>query len=117
MLLKRKRSESELGSVFSSTQRPESGCFNFDAMSAMDTARRGFFAPRLSTPSHLHSRTRKRFRDNRPSETEVYRKSYPDSQSQSHSPQTGCVQSTLWMSSTRLSDGHTSSIMRQSRYP
>jgi hypothetical protein len=78
MLLKRKRSESELASVFSSTQRPDTACFNFDAMSAMDTARRGFFAPRQSTPSHLHSRTRKRFRDNRPSESEVYRKSNQD---------------------------------------
>ncbi|KAK4124239.1 hypothetical protein N657DRAFT_571791 [Parathielavia appendiculata] len=72
MLLKRKRSESELGSVFSSTQRMDNGCFNFDVMSAMNTARRGFFAPRYSTPSHLHSRTKKRFRDSRPSEDEVY---------------------------------------------
>ncbi|KAK4097101.1 hypothetical protein N658DRAFT_434764 [Parathielavia hyrcaniae] len=72
MLLKRKRSESELGSVFTSTQRMDSGCFNFDALSAMDTARRGFFAPRQSTPSHLHSRTKKRFRDSRPSESDVY---------------------------------------------
>ena len=74
MVLKRKRSESELGSVFSSAQPLPSDCFNFDSVSAMDTARRGFFAPRLSTPSHLHSRTVKRFRDNRPSESEVHRK-------------------------------------------
>ncbi|KAL2194144.1 hypothetical protein P885DRAFT_43736 [Corynascus similis CBS 632.67] len=72
MVLKRKRSESELGSVFSSTQRLDSNSFNFDALSAMDTARRGFFATRQSTPSHLPSRTIKRFRDNRPSESEVY---------------------------------------------
>ncbi|KAK4038834.1 protein MEMO1 [Parachaetomium inaequale] len=72
MVLKRKRSESELGSVFSSAQPLPSGCFNFDSVSAMDTARRGFFAPRLSTPSYLPSRTVKRFRDNRPSESEVH---------------------------------------------
>ncbi|KAK4236466.1 protein MEMO1 [Achaetomium macrosporum] len=71
MCLKRKRSESEL-SVFPSTQLLNNDRFNFDAMSAMNTARRGFFAPRLSTPSHLPSRTLKRFRDNRPSESEVY---------------------------------------------
>ena len=74
MVLKRKRSDCELGSVFSSEQRLDSGCFNFNSMSAMDTARRGFFAPRVATPSHLPSRTMKRFRDNRPSEGEVYRK-------------------------------------------
>jgi hypothetical protein len=82
MVLKRKRSESELGSVFSSAQRVPSGCFNFDSVSAMDTARRGFFAPRLSTPSHLPSRTVKRFRDNRPSESEVHRKFNQDTQPQ-----------------------------------
>ncbi len=74
MVLKRKRSDCELGSVFSSEQQMDSGCFNFNSMSAMDTARRGFFAPRVSTPSHLPSRTMKRFRDNRPSEEQVYRK-------------------------------------------
>ncbi|KAH6623860.1 hypothetical protein F5144DRAFT_373475 [Chaetomium tenue] len=72
MVLKRKRSDSGIGSVFSSTENVGSNCFNFDALSAMDTARRGFFAPRLSTTSHLPSRTMKRFRDNRPSETEVH---------------------------------------------
>ncbi|KAL2134310.1 hypothetical protein VTI74DRAFT_507 [Chaetomium olivicolor] len=74
MVLKRKRSESELslGSVFSSSQRIGNDRFNFDAMAAMDTARRGFFAPRMTTPSHLPSRTMKRFRDNRPSESEVF---------------------------------------------
>ena len=63
-----------MGLVFSSTENLASTNFNFDAVSAMDTARRGFFAPRLSAPSHLPSRTMKRFRDNRPSETEVHRK-------------------------------------------
>ncbi|KAK4153369.1 protein MEMO1 [Chaetomidium leptoderma] len=72
MVLKRKRSESELGSVFISTPRLDGGCFNFDALSAMDTARRGFFASRLSTASHLPGRTMKRFRDNRPSESEIH---------------------------------------------
>ena len=76
MLLKRKRSDAELsyGFMFASTQKLNGDSFNFDAMSAMETARRGFFSPRQSTPSHLHSRTMKRFRDNRPAESEVYRK-------------------------------------------
>ena len=74
MVLKRKRSDCELGPVFSSDQQMDTGSFNFNSMAAMDTARRGFFAPRLSTPSHLPSRTMKRFRDNRPSESEVHRK-------------------------------------------
>ncbi|AEO67791.1 uncharacterized protein THITE_2116864 [Thermothielavioides terrestris NRRL 8126] len=58
MLLKRKRSESELslGAVFSSSQELDSGRLN-----------------RMSTPSHLPSRTMKRFRDNRPSDSEVYK--------------------------------------------
>lgn len=73
MVLKRKRSESDFGSVFSSTQQLDNRGFDFTAMSAMDTARRGFFAQR-TTPAHLPSRTMKRFRDNRPSESEVYRK-------------------------------------------
>ncbi|KAK4108360.1 hypothetical protein N656DRAFT_792657 [Canariomyces notabilis] len=75
MVTKRKRSDSEISfasSAFSSPSRTDGNSFNFNAMSAMDTARRGFFSPRLSTPSHLPSRTMKRFRDNRPSETEVY---------------------------------------------
>ncbi|KAG7284084.1 hypothetical protein NEMBOFW57_010445 [Staphylotrichum longicolle] len=72
MVLKRKRSDCELGPVFSSDQRMDSGSFNFNSMAAMDTARRGFFAPRLPTPSHLPSRTMKRFRDNRPPESEVH---------------------------------------------
>ena len=75
MLSKRKRSESEFsfGPVFSSSHSVNDS-FNFDAMSAMDTTRRGFFSPRLSVPSHLPSRTLKRFRDNRPPEEEVHRK-------------------------------------------
>ncbi|KAL2262242.1 hypothetical protein VTK26DRAFT_2034 [Humicola hyalothermophila] len=74
MLLKRKRSDVELsyGSVFASTQQVGESSFNFDAIAAMETARRGFFSPRLSTPSHLHSRTMKRVRNNRPAESEVY---------------------------------------------
>ena len=74
MLLKRKRSESEFSfsPVFSSSHSVNDG-FNFNAMSAMDTARRGFFSPRLSVPSHLPSRTLKRFRDSRPPEEEIHR--------------------------------------------
>ncbi|KXJ86263.1 hypothetical protein Micbo1qcDRAFT_198377 [Microdochium bolleyi] len=56
MLLKRKRSESEFScssaSTLSSPPRPD-----------------GFFH---ASPAHLHSRTLKRYRDNRPSEDEVH---------------------------------------------
>ncbi|KXX74573.1 Protein MEMO1 [Madurella mycetomatis] len=75
MLLKRKRSDSELSSgssTFSSLLRPDSDSFSFDAILAMDTSRRGFFSPRLPAPSHLPSRTMKRFRNNRPSDAEVH---------------------------------------------
>ncbi|GAB1317323.1 hypothetical protein MFIFM68171_07533 [Madurella fahalii] len=75
MFLKRKRSDSELSSgssTFSSMLRPDSNSFNFNAILAMDTSRRGFFSPRLPMPSHLPSRTMKRFRDNRPSDAEVH---------------------------------------------
>ncbi|KAK0610411.1 hypothetical protein B0T17DRAFT_466787, partial [Bombardia bombarda] len=75
MVIKRKRSESELSfnSTFSSPSRPDSG--NMFDFSSMETTRRGPFSlspQRPSTPSHLHSRTLKRFRDNRPSETQVH---------------------------------------------
>lgn len=78
MVLKRKRSDSGLvfgSSTFLSPLGPGSSSFNFDAISAMDTARRGFFSTRQPTPSHLPSRTLKRFRDNRPPESEVHRRS------------------------------------------
>ena len=75
MVLKRKRSESELSfsSTFSSPPRPGSSAFDF---SAMETESWGFLTSRSSTPSHLPSRTMKRFRDNRPSEAEVHRTYY-----------------------------------------
>lgn len=116
MLLKRKRSECELsyGSIFSSTQQLNNDCFNFDAMAAAETARRGFFSQRHSTPSHLHSRTMKRSRDNRPAESDVYRKSnhkplgLPTFAYSSHH----CPQNTPWISSTLLSTVRTSPTMR-----
>ncbi|KAK0669133.1 hypothetical protein QBC41DRAFT_320343 [Cercophora samala] len=73
MVVKRKRSDSHLNS-FSSTlaSPPRVSSFNFDAICAMDTARRGFFSPRLPTSSHTPGRTMKRFRDNRPSEEIIH---------------------------------------------
>ncbi|OTA84801.1 hypothetical protein M434DRAFT_400353 [Hypoxylon sp. CO27-5] len=74
MVLKRKRSESELSlsssSAFNSPQRPD----HFSSMD-LDTSpiRR---TSRGSTPSHLPSRTMKRFRDSRPSDEEIHRKFY-----------------------------------------
>jgi hypothetical protein len=100
MVLKRKRSESDFGSVFSSTQRLDNRSFDFTAMSAMDTARRGFFAQRLTTPAHLPSRTMKRFRDNRPSESDVYRKFNQDQLQPQHS-----------LTSVRLPTEHTLDVL------
>ncbi len=72
MQLKRKRSDSELSfsSVLSSPPRPSTLDFG-----AMDTDCRRPFVLQVPTPSHLHSRTMKRHRDNRPSEAEVHRMS------------------------------------------
>ncbi|KAK3367463.1 hypothetical protein B0H63DRAFT_81959 [Podospora didyma] len=73
MVIKRKRSESELSisSTFSSPQRPDNGGFNFRAM--METN-----PPRAFSLSYLpSSRTMKRIRDNRPSEAEVHRITHP----------------------------------------
>ncbi|OTA64005.1 hypothetical protein K449DRAFT_380942 [Hypoxylon sp. EC38] len=72
MVLKRKRSESELSlsssSAFNSPQRPD----HFSSMD-LDTSpiRR---TSRSSTPSHLPSRTMKRFRDSRPSDEEIHQR-------------------------------------------
>ncbi|KAK4229245.1 hypothetical protein QBC38DRAFT_472955 [Podospora fimiseda] len=74
MVIKRKRSDSDFGSFNSTVGGGPSTNFNFDAIAAMDTARRGFFSPRLSTPSHIHNRTMKRCRDNRPSEELIHQR-------------------------------------------
>ncbi|KAK0714266.1 hypothetical protein B0T21DRAFT_375511 [Apiosordaria backusii] len=72
MVVKRKRSDSHLNSFSSAlASPPRASSFNFDAICAMDTARRGFFSPRLPT-SHMPGRTMKRFRDNRPSEEIIH---------------------------------------------
>ncbi|KAK4195255.1 hypothetical protein QBC40DRAFT_289344 [Triangularia verruculosa] len=73
MVIKRKRSDSHLNSFSSAlASPPRASSFNFDAICAMDTARRGFFSPRLPTSSHMPGRTMKRFRDNRPSEEIIH---------------------------------------------
>ncbi|KAK4180998.1 hypothetical protein QBC36DRAFT_319135 [Triangularia setosa] len=73
MVVKRKRSDSQLNSFSSAlASPPRASSFNFDAVCAMDTARRGFFSPRLPTSSHMPGRTMKRFRDNRPSEEIIH---------------------------------------------
>ncbi|CAP65291.1 uncharacterized protein PODANS_5_5240 [Podospora anserina S mat+] len=75
MVIKRKRSDSHLSSFSSAlASPPRASSFNFDAISAMDTARRGFFSPRLPTSSHMPGRTRKRFRDNRPPEAIIHQR-------------------------------------------
>ncbi|KAI1448783.1 hypothetical protein F5Y02DRAFT_374678 [Annulohypoxylon stygium] len=71
MVLKRKRSESELSfsssSAFSSPTRPE-------LLSSMDIDTSPIRMSRSSTPAHLHSRTLKRFRDSRPSDEEIHQR-------------------------------------------
>ncbi|KAK3935462.1 hypothetical protein QBC46DRAFT_397515 [Diplogelasinospora grovesii] len=79
MFLKRKRSDSELSSVSSSTfsSPPRPGGCNFDfGVMMIDTSPqpRRFSPGRASTPSHLPSRTRKRFRDSRPADAEVHQR-------------------------------------------
>ena len=82
MLLKRKRSDSELSfssnTTFSSPPRPN--YYNFSAMAMMDidspVSPRTSLSSRPCTPSHLPSRTLTRFRDSRPSDEEVHRKFY-----------------------------------------
>ncbi|KAI0881238.1 uncharacterized protein GGS22DRAFT_172738 [Annulohypoxylon maeteangense] len=65
MVLKRKRSESSLSSSpFSSPPRAD----HFSAMD-LDTS-----PIRMTSPSHLHSRTLKRFRDSRPSDEEIHQR-------------------------------------------
>ncbi|KAK3322063.1 hypothetical protein B0H66DRAFT_553202 [Apodospora peruviana] len=77
MVLKRRRSDSEhsFSSAFSSPQRPGSSNFDFRASCAVvSPTSRGLFSPssRGSTPSHLPSRTMKRYRNNRPSDAQVH---------------------------------------------
>ncbi|KAI5862996.1 hypothetical protein GGS23DRAFT_567697 [Durotheca rogersii] len=71
MILKRKRSESELSSssIFNSPPLP----VRFTMMDIQNTSPPRFVA-RCATPSHLHSRTMKRFRDGRPSDDEVHQR-------------------------------------------
>ncbi|KAI1378808.1 hypothetical protein F4677DRAFT_412059 [Hypoxylon crocopeplum] len=75
MVLKRKRSESELSfssaSTFNSPPRPDQ--FTMMDMDACNTS--PFHrTSRGSTPGHLHSRTMKRFRNSRPSDEEVHQR-------------------------------------------
>ncbi|KAK6949385.1 hypothetical protein Daesc_009460 [Daldinia eschscholtzii] len=73
MQLKRKRSESELSSsssAFGSPSRPEQlTMMDMDSVANVSPIRQ---TSRSSTPSHLHSRTLKRFRNSRPSDEEIH---------------------------------------------
>ncbi|KAK1783201.1 hypothetical protein QBC45DRAFT_316621 [Copromyces sp. CBS 386.78] len=92
MFLKRKRSESELS--FSSTlPSPPAGTsndhgFDLSAIASVINSQKSFPTIPLSTPSHLHSRTMKRYRNNRPSEEEVHQRTlsllYAAQQQQQH---------------------------------
>ncbi|KAK0750380.1 hypothetical protein B0T18DRAFT_428333 [Schizothecium vesticola] len=88
MVIKRKRSESELSSfssAFSSPTRPGSQSIDTVAIGQINW---GALSSRSSTPNHLPSRTMKRFRDNRPSESEVHQRTlnllYSAQQRQQH---------------------------------
>ncbi|KAL7620238.1 hypothetical protein AAE478_009231 [Parahypoxylon ruwenzoriense] len=74
MVLKRKRSESELSytssSTFNSPPLPERFTMMMDLA---DTSPLRLMSIN-NTPAHLHSRTLKRFRDSRPSEEEVHQR-------------------------------------------
>ncbi|KAI8959830.1 hypothetical protein F5Y11DRAFT_331916 [Daldinia sp. FL1419] len=73
MQLKRKRSESELSSsssAFGSPSRPEQlTMMDMDSIANVSPIRR---TSRSTTPSHLPSRTMKRFRNSRPSDEEIH---------------------------------------------
>ncbi|KAH7001353.1 hypothetical protein EDB80DRAFT_879448 [Ilyonectria destructans] len=79
MVLKRKRSASELLSSPSSVSS-----FNSPPHGA---AIRNPFATMDMTPIHLHSRTLKRFRDSRPSENEVHQRTLNMLYSAQHQPE------------------------------
>ncbi|KAI8274583.1 hypothetical protein K4K56_001692 [Colletotrichum sp. SAR 10_98] len=70
MAFKRKRSASELVTLFNSPARSDSSVESFDFPISPSLA----FPRAFATPSHLDSRTRKRFRDNRPSQEEVHQR-------------------------------------------
>ncbi|KAF6827917.1 orf21 protein [Colletotrichum plurivorum] len=70
MVLKRKRSDSELVTAFTSPARSDSSIESFDFPLSPSLA----FPRAFATPSHISGRTMKRFRDNRPSEEEVHQR-------------------------------------------
>ncbi|KAF6785569.1 orf21 protein [Colletotrichum musicola] len=70
MVLKRKRSGSELVTAFTSPARSDSSIESFDFPLSPSLA----FPRAFATPSHVSGRTMKRFRDNRPSEEEVHQR-------------------------------------------
>ncbi|KAL0934998.1 orf21 protein [Colletotrichum truncatum] len=70
MALKRKRSSSELVALFNSPARSDSSMESFD----FPVSPSPVFPRAFAAPSHLPSRTMKRFRDNRPSEDEVHQR-------------------------------------------
>ena len=66
MVLKRKRSESEFSSSSSLFSSPQSGALHAPLHNE-------YTVTPVPTPLQLSSRTRKRYRNNRPSESEVHR--------------------------------------------
>lgn len=92
MFLKRKRSESDM-SFNSSLPSPSAGMsndhgFDLSAIASVINSQKSFSTIPLPTPSHLHSRTMKRYRNNRPSEEEVHQRTlsllYAAQQQQQH---------------------------------
>ena len=77
MALKRKRSDSEISPTSSSTatfpsRDPSSSpCTDISMLDDAPFAEQPIYRPEI-VPSHLNSRTRKRFRDNRPNESKIH---------------------------------------------
>ncbi|TDZ13438.1 hypothetical protein C8035_v004379 [Colletotrichum spinosum] len=84
MVLKRKRSDSELLPVFTSPARSDSSVESFDVPISPSLA----FPRAFATPAHLPCRTMKRFRDNRPSEDEIHQRTLKMLYSAQHHHQT-----------------------------
>ncbi|EFQ30837.1 hypothetical protein CGRA01v4_12901 [Colletotrichum graminicola] len=70
MAFKRKRSESDLFTSFTSPARSDSSIESFDSPVSPSP----MYPRAYVTPSHLPSRTMKRFRDNRPSENHIHQR-------------------------------------------
>jgi len=110
MVLKRKRSDSEISSSSSLLSSPLSS-----SMMVIDN----FHPNQISTPSLFSSRTRKRHRDNRPSESDVHRMhpTFLSAQSSTLIPSTEHTLSLLFSAQQNPQSQHSSPPIFQSQPP